>query len=605
MPSHNVYFILVFFFFFLTVTTSHEHALRGRDAHLLLSFKASADPCNAVLRSWEGHDPCSGSWIGVTCNRRRVVGLRLDDASLTGSVTPLFGLTRLRVLSLRRNVLTGSLPHLTTLNNPRLRRLSLSHNKLRGTLNVSLPSLASLRVEHNQFSGGVEGLRLPNVRDFNVSSNQLSGEITDLLSKFPASAFEGNQGLCGSHLPGCGEVSRLSDDTTAISPSPASLQSATDSSSSRSSTKVGFTALLAIGISDLLVIAVGLVVIVGMYLWLRKKLISSLNGAAASIRELEPDQLQREEKEKDRSLICFEGGEDLRLDCLLKASAEVLGKGLSGSTYRAVLEDGIIVAVKRLSAVQFPSHCKAFDRQMHLIGRVRHPRVVSLRAYCNAHEEKLLVYDFMPNGSLLSLLQRNSKFLRTAKGRLQPAIARSFDGCLSSCAGEGSGRTLDWMSRKQILMGAAEGLAFIHAFPARSPLVHANIKPSNILIDEQGNACIAEWGIMRFTSNLNQALPHYPSGCLSDGAMFTAGTTTRLGYRAPELVNGKEKPTQESDVYSFGMVLLEVVTDKEIDDAEGEGEVMGMVKIGMLCTAECPEERPKANQVVRMLSDFL
>ncbi|CAL9125623.1 unnamed protein product [Musa acuminata var. zebrina] len=594
MPSHNMYFILVFFFF-LIVTTAHEHALRGRDAHLLLYFKASADPCNAVLRSWEGHDPCSGSWIGVTCYRSRVVGLRLDHASLTGSVTPLFGLTRLRVLSLRRNNLTGSLPHLTTLNNPRLRRLSLSHNKLRGTLNVSLPSLVSLRVEHNQFSGGVEGLRLPNVSDFNVSSNQLSGQVTDLLSKFPASAFEGNQGLCGSPLPGCGEVSRLSDDNTAVSPSPASLQSATDSSSSRSPTKVGFTALLAIGISDLLVIAIGLVVIVGMYLWLRKKLITSLNGAAASIRELEPDQLQREEKEKDRSLICFEGGEDLRLDCLLKSSAEVLGKGLSGSTYRAVLEDGIIVAVKRLSAVQFPSHCKAFDRQMHLIGRVRHPRVVSLRAYCNAHEEKLLVYDFMPNGSLLSLLQSNSN---------QHTIARSFDGCLS-CAGEGSGRTLDWISRKQILMGAAEGIAFIHAFPARSPLVHANIKPSNILIDEQGNACIAEWGIMRFASNFHQAMPHYPSGCLSDGAMFAAGTTTRLGYRAPELVNGKEQPTQESDVYSFGMVLLEVVTDEEIDDTESEGEVMGMVKIGMMCTAECPEERPKANQVVRMLSDFL
>lgn len=377
------------------------------DGRILLSFKASADHLNVALRSWEGRSPCSGGWVGVACYRGRVVGLRLDGASLYGRINPLFGLVRLRVLSLRNNALTGSLPHLVhNGTSPRLRHLFLSGNRLSGSLNISLPNLASLRLENNEFSGGLEGLKLPAIRDFNISINHFSGGITNLLSKFPASAFEGNRGLCGSPLPACGEISRLTEsNSTAISPSPISPVHRSQSVWSNA----GVTVLVAIGAIDLLAIAVGVTVIAGIYLWLRRKLVvSRLNATSDCIRDIEPDRAQEEEKDKDRGLACFEGGENLRLDCLLKASAEVLGKGLSGSTYKAVLEDGIVVAVKRLSAVQFPSRSKAFDRQMQLIGRARHPNVVSLRAYCNANHERLLVYDYMPNGSLQALLQSSS-----------------------------------------------------------------------------------------------------------------------------------------------------------------------------------------------------
>ncbi|XP_008813730.2 probable leucine-rich repeat receptor-like protein kinase At1g68400 [Phoenix dactylifera] len=559
-------------FFFLTIASELGLALHSQDLLSLFSFKASVDPLNTSLYTWEGSNPCSGLWVGVKCYQGRVASIYLDDASLVGSATPLFGLSQLQVLSLRWNALSGSLPHLTNLTNPRLRHLFLSHNQLDGTLNISLPSLLSLQIEHNDFSGGLEGLQLPSVEDFNASANRLAGEISGGLSKFPSSAFNGNPALCGSPLPSCSKISHLSDAAN-TSPSPAPTVVST--CSSRSLSKLGLTALLSVSIGDMVVIAMALAIVAGMYTWFKRRF-SMPRNAAAGARGLELHHGFAEEKEEtDSRLVIFEGGEDMRMDSLLKASAEVLGKGISGSTYKAVLEDGIMVAVKRLSGVQFPSHSKAFNQRMHLIGRLRHSHVVSLRAYCNAHEEKLLVYDYMPNGSLHSLLQSNR------------------------------GRNLDWRSRKQILMGVAHGLNFIHTFPARPPLVHASIKPSNILIDEHGNAGISECSIMCFATNFQcQSLPPHASTLFPQG-MNAAAASTWHGYRAPELSVGKGKATQESDVYSFGMVLLEVVTGKEIDDGECGGQMMGMVKIGMMCTAECPDERPKMSEVLRMMGEFL
>ena len=91
------------------------------------------------------------------------------------------------------------------------------------------------------------------------------------------------------------------------------------------------------------------------------------------------------------------------MEDLLRASTEMLGKGSFGTSYKVVLDDGCVVAVKRLKDVN-PSGKKEFDQHMELIGKLRHPHIVRLRAYYYAKEEKLLVYDYLPNGSLYSLL---------------------------------------------------------------------------------------------------------------------------------------------------------------------------------------------------------
>lgn len=123
-----------------------------------------------------------------------------------------------------------------------------------------------------------------------------------------------------------------------------------------------------------------------------------------------------------RLLRRWPGAEAGPLESLLKASAEVLGKGVSGSTYKAVLEDGIVVAVKRLSALQFPGRSKAFDRHMRHVVRFRHRHVVSLRGYCNSNGERLLVYDYLPNGSLQSLLQGNGALRAQIHRQLQQFV---------------------------------------------------------------------------------------------------------------------------------------------------------------------------------------
>lgn len=102
-------------------------------------------------------------------------------------------------------------------------------------------------------------------------------------------------------------------------------------------------------------------------------------------------------------MVFFEGERRFELEDLLRASAEMLGKGGFGTAYKAVLDDGGVVAVKRLKDASLGGK-REFEQHMEILGRLRHPNLVSLRAYYFAREEKLLVYDYMPNGSLFWLL---------------------------------------------------------------------------------------------------------------------------------------------------------------------------------------------------------
>ncbi|XP_044969738.1 probable leucine-rich repeat receptor-like protein kinase At1g68400 [Hordeum vulgare subsp. vulgare] len=592
-------FPLVILLFHLSTWLVHGEVANGGhcDLPFLLSFKAYNPNNVRALETWVGTDPCSGSWLGVRCSRGRVAGVFLDDASLVGSVAPLLGLTQIRVLAVRRNSLSGPLSPLDNSTSPRLRHLLVSHNNLSGGLNLSLPSLLTLRAERNGFHGGLQALCLPMLRKFNVSSNKLVGEIPASLSRFPSSSFGSNVDLCSKPLPRCihaynaVEDGTTSNGTTNVTQSPSAATNTTSGSPSSSSNgrfgQLGMTALVATGIGNAVLIAISLAISVALFIYMRRKLRPSKDDSksSASLCFEEEDKMRNAEEkcQKSGALVCFDGGEELRLESLLKASAEVLGKGVSGSTYKAVLEDGIVAAVKRLSALQFPGRSKAFDRHMRLVGRLRHRHVVSLRGYCNSNGERLLVYDYLPNGSLQSLLQGNG--------------------------GGGRTRSLDWATKKSILFGAAQGLNYIHTFPARPALVHGNVKPSNILLDERGAACVSEWGLTRYAASVQHSAPQPPELFLDRATAAVSSLGGWRGYAAPELTASGARATQESDVYSFGMVLLAVVTAKGAADGgedEGEGEeTMGMVKIGVLCTAEAPEERPRMAQVLTMMSEFM
>lgn len=444
--QHFSFFLVCFCLFLLRASSSSSNP----DLKPLLDFKYAADKANK-LGSWNSStDLCE--WTGVSCLQNRVSRLVLENLELTGSFQPLTSLAQLRVLSLKKNRLSGSIPDLS--NFTALKLLFLSHNEFSGDFPTSATSLSrlyrldlsfnnisgeipatvnrlthllTLRLEENGFSGSISGLNLPNLQDFNVSRNRFSGEIPKSLSGFPESAFGQNEALCGSPMQTCkGTVTdptRPGSDGALASPlipgnnprtvssSPSSLPVNSDANKKpnthrNNAAKISPLALIAIILGDVIVLAL-VSLLLYCYFW---------RNYAAKMRDGKGSKILEGEKivyssspyptqpgfERGR-MVFFEGVKRFELEDLLRASAEMLGKGGFGTAYKAVLDDGNVVAVKRLKDANVGSK-REFEQNMEVLGRLRHPNLVSLKAYYFAREEKLLVYDYMPNGSLFWLL---------------------------------------------------------------------------------------------------------------------------------------------------------------------------------------------------------
>ncbi|KAI5010318.1 hypothetical protein ZWY2020_012455 [Hordeum vulgare] len=199
--------------------------------------------------------------------------------------------------------------------------------------------------------------------------------------------------------------------------------------------------------------------------------------------------------------------QSFELDSLLRASAEVLGKGTVGTTYKATLEAGHQLVIKRLRAVDLPK--ADFEQHVMLIGTIKNKHILPLRWYYYDTDEKMLVYDIIPMGSLAKALHGD----------------------------QGSGPApLDWEQRSAISLGAARGLAAIHLAGLSS--CHGNIKSSNILLTGTDDACVSEHGLITL------------------GVYYNAS-----GYRAPEVTHNRWV-SQKADVYSFGILMLELLSRK-------------------------------------------
>jgi hypothetical protein len=601
-----------------------------------LNFKLTADS-TGKLNSWNTTtNPCQ--WTGVSCNRNRVTRLVLEDINLTGSISSLTSLTSLRVLSLKHNNLSGPIPNLSNLtalkllflsNNQfsgnfptsitsltRLYRLDLSFNNFSGQIPPDLTDLThllTLRLESNRFSGQIPNINLSDLQDFNVSGNNFNGQIPNSLSQFPESVFTQNPSLCGAPLLKCTKLS--SDPTKPGRPDeakasplnkpetvPSSPTSIHGGDKSNNTSRISTISLIAIILGDFIILS--FVSLLLYYCFWRQyavnkkkhskilegeKIVYSSNPYPTSTQNNNNQNQQVGDKGK---MVFFEGTRRFELEDLLRASAEMLGKGGFGTAYKAVLEDGNEVAVKRLKDAVTVAGKKEFEQQMEVLGRLRHTNLVSLKAYYFAREEKLLVYDYMPNGSLFWLLHGN----------------------------RGPGRTpLDWTTRLKIAAGAARGLAFIHGSCKTLKLTHGDIKSTNVLLDRSGNARVSDFGLSIFAPSQTVAKSN--------------------GYRAPELIDGR-KHTQKSDVYSFGVLLLEILTGKcpnmvetghsggavdlprwvqsvvreewtaEVFDLELmrykdiEEEMVGLLQIAMACTAVAADHRPKMGHVVKLIEDI-
>ncbi|RZB51912.1 putative serine/threonine-protein kinase PBL28 isoform C [Glycine soja] len=229
----------------------------------------------------------------------------------------------------------------------------------------------------------------------------------------------------------------------------------------------------------------------------------------------------------------------------------LLGKGGFGRVYRGTLKSGEVVAIKKmeLPAIKAAEGEREFRVEVDLLSRLDHPNLVSLIGYCADGKNRFLVYEYMHNGNLQDHLNGKSctQNPHYVKIFLHPS---SINQCVILGIGE---RKMDWPLRLKVALGAAKGLAYLHSSSCLGiPIVHRDFKSTNVLLDAKFEAKISDFGLAKLM----------PEG---QETHVTARVLGTFGYFDPEYTS-TGKLTLQSDVYAFGVVLLELLTGRRAVD---------------------------------------
>ncbi|XP_022773941.1 probable LRR receptor-like serine/threonine-protein kinase At4g37250 [Durio zibethinus] len=602
--------------------------------------------------------------------------LDLADNALAGTLpATVTTIQNLTVVSLKNNYFSGNLP--TGLQSVQF--LDLSSNLVEGSLppNFGGNNLRYLNVSYNRLSGVIPpqfAEKIPGNATIDLSFNNLQGEIPDsvVFMNQESKSFSGNPDLCGKvtgrdcPIPSSPSSSpNVSSPTSppAIAAIPKTMDSDTPEPSSGANkpgqNKLKPGTIVGIIVGDIAGIGFVIMVFFFVYKLKRKKRVettqeqeantakdnwsitSSLSESRGFTRwsclrkreeyeeesdtssDTEEDQSgskshdnqrqQEQEHDKKGTLVTVDGEKQLELETLLKASAYILGATGHGIMYKAVLEDRTSLAVRRIGENSV-DRCRDFETQVRVIAKLVHPNLVRIRGFYLGVDEKLIIYDFVPNGSLA-----NARYRKVGS---------------SPCH-------LPWGARLKIAKGVARGLAYLH----EKKHVHANLKPSNILLDSDLEPKIGDFGLERLitgdmSSKLGLSARNFGSKrstASRDSFHDLAGPSpspspSSFGvspYHAPESLRSL-KPNPKWDVYAFGVILLELLTGKVIvldelgqgngivvedknkalrmadaairGDLEGkEDALMACFKLGYNCASPIPQKRPPMKEALQIL----
>ncbi|CAA7025590.1 unnamed protein product [Microthlaspi erraticum] len=477
----------------------------------LLLIVSSMDYPVRLAESWRGNDPCT-NWIGIACSNGNITVINLEKMGLTGTISPEFGsIKSLQRIVLGVNNLTGTIPQdLATL--PNLKTLDVSSNKLYG----KIPAFRSEVV-------------------VNANGNPDIGKDQSSLS--PHGSSSPHSGGSGSGIEGGGDERRV-----------------------KSSSFVGIIVGSVLG-SLFLIFLIGLLV----FCWYKKRQKRFARGESSNAVVVHPRHSGSDDNESVKITVAgssvsvggvsetytlpgtSEVGDNIQMveagNMLISIQVlrsvtnnfsedNILGRGGFGVVYKGELHDGTKIAVKRMeNGVIAGKGLAEFKSEIAVLTKVRHRHLVTLLGYCVDGNEKLLVYECMPQGTLSRHL-----FDWSEEG-LKPLL---------------------WKQRLTLALDVARGVEYLHGL-AHQSFIHRDLKPSNILLGDDMRAKVADFGLVRLA----------PEG---KGSIETriAGT---FGYLAPEYaVTGRV--TTKVDVYSFGVILMELITGrKSLDESQPEESI--------------------------------
>ncbi|KAL3646322.1 hypothetical protein CASFOL_011502 [Castilleja foliolosa] len=624
--------------------------------------------------------------------------LNLSDNAFSGRLpNNLTTLQNLTVVTLSNNYFIGSIPG--GFNSVRV--IDLSSNLINGSLPRGFGgvNLSYLNVSFNRLSGEIPpefAGNIPGNSTLDLSFNNLTGPIPDskLFFNQDKKLYSGNPNLCGKPLKNLCPIpssaatlpsATVQESPPAIAAIPNTIDSDPDATSPAGNTNQAKRAglrpgtILGIVIGD--IAGVGILVVLFLYVynlkkrktqnavikkeasasardfdwassessseeqsWLRswtclKKHRHATAGEEESSSESSNSETDQDSTEnvlnqethrpgrdqKTGALVTVDGENELELETLLKASAYILGASGSSIMYKAVLEDGTTLAVRRVGE-NGVERFRDFKNQVRVIAKLVHPNLVRIRGFYWGTDEKLIIYDFVPNGSLANARYRK--------------------------AGNGSSPShVPWEMRLKIAKGVARGLCYIH----EKKHIHGNLKPSNILLGLDMEPKIGDFGLQRLVAGDNSSkaggsarnfgskrstasrdsFQDFASGATPSPSPSVIGVSP---YHSPESLRSL-KPNTKWDVFSFGVLLLELLTGKVVvsdetgpalaigaavvssDDDKGKvlrmadvairGEIEGkeeallaLLKLGYNCISPVPQRRPSMKEALQALEKF-